>query len=354
MIDPPRRVLVVRYGRIGDMLVVTPAIRAIARAHPGVRIDVLTSRDGMAVLADNPHVGNVHGFEWRRVPAPINPPRAALVRRLRATGYDTVFLLEGGEHHRALVRDLNAPRVYTFARDGEDSDRFHARRHKHHELFNFFAVLALAEIPPDEESYDFTVGDAARHEAGRLLERAGLDPGAPVAGLHAGHFRRRRFTRQPHAKTWPIERWIETAMGLLEAGFGTIVLTGAASEQKLNQRIAGALPPGRGIDLAGRTDLRTLAAIIERCRVFLAPDTGPAHLAAAVNTPLVALFGPKAPDIMGPRGDESRIARLFPAPSTASFEQRRGHHPRLWAITPVDVLEAVHRIAAVPAPTGKP
>jgi len=352
MSDLFRRVLVVRYGRIGDMLVVTPALRAIKRAHPDARIDVLTSRDGLAVLAENPCVDAVHRLEWRRVPRLLNPPRAAVLRRLRAKGFDTIFLFEGGEHHRALVRDLHVPRVFTFVRPGQEADAFHARRQRHHELFNFFAVLALASVQPDGENYDFTVGEPARLEAARLLAGAGLDPLSKIAGLHAGHFRRKRITRQPHPKTWPIERWIETAKGLLDTGHSAVLLTGSRSERTLNQRIARALPPGRAVDLAGQTNLRTLAAVIERCRIFIAPDTGPAHLAAAVNTPLVALFGPKPPDIMGPRGDEARIARLFPLPSTASDKQQRRHHPRLWATTPSDVLAAVNRVLDAPASTG--
>ncbi|MGH7504989.1 MAG: glycosyltransferase family 9 protein, partial [Longimicrobiales bacterium] len=144
----------------------------------------------------------------------------------------------------------------------------------------------------------------------------------------------------------------------LERGL-TVVLTGSAAERELNRTIverlgreaadpfrrsplSGSSP--RIIDLAGRTDLRTLAAVIERCTVFVASDTGPAHLAAAVGTPLVALFGPKPSHVMGPLGHDARIARLHPPPSTVPDTERGHHHARMWAIEVDHVMAAVERV----------
>src|SRR5690606_27933029 len=90
-----RRVLVVRFGRIGDILVVTPALRAIARAHPAAAIDVLTTDAGVVTLAGNPHVRHTFVLRARRLPSLLNPERARLVKSLRAHAYDAVFLLEG-------------------------------------------------------------------------------------------------------------------------------------------------------------------------------------------------------------------------------------------------------------------
>jgi heptosyltransferase I len=340
------RILVIRFGRIGDMLVATPALRAIRRAYPQVPVDVVTTGAGVVTLAGLDTVDDVLELRNRRVPPLLNPERRRLVGTLRARGYDVVFLLEGAERYRRLAADVGAPVVYTFARDDEPATPVRARRAPdRHEGRRFLDVLALAGIPAAGEQYDFHVDDPAREQAAALLARAGIPPGARIAGIHAGQYRKRSLRRGPHAKAWPTDRYAEVVRRLSGDGFA-VVLTGSAEERALNRDILSLLPPGAAADLAGRTDLRTLAAVIERCTVFLAPDTGPAHLAAAVGTPLVALFGPKAPHIMGPLGDDARIVRLYPEPSTASAEARRGYHPRMFAITVQDVMAALRRVGS--------
>jgi ADP-heptose:LPS heptosyltransferase len=101
------------------------------------------------------------------------------------------------------------------------------------------------------------------------------------------------------------------------------------------------------VDFSGRTELETLAALMERCALFVTPDTGPGHLAAAMGTPLVSLFGPKSPEIMGPIGDPAKTRWIYREPSQASETEREGHHPRMWAITVSDVLAAVDDLGAL-------
>jgi ADP-heptose:LPS heptosyltransferase len=348
---PFERALVIRFGRIGDMLVLTPALRALHRAHPAGSIDVLTSRDGEIALGGNPHVRDVLVFRRRRLPPLVNVERARLLRVLRHRRYDVVFLFETAERYRRLARAIGVQQVFSFARDDEDaSSTLAVRRPDRHEGLRFLDVIALAGIPPDGVHYDFAIAADARQRAARTLREAGIPDDAPIAGIHAGHFQRRRRSR-PHAKAWPVARYAAVVHGLRDRGVH-VVLTGSSAERTLNERILAALdsgeavPPATGgaasvIDISGRTDLATLAAIIDRCAVFVAPDTGPAHLAAAVGTPVVALFGPKAPYIMGPLGDPARIVRLHPEPSPAPDRDRDHYHPRMWAIGVQDVLAAL-------------
>lgn len=340
---PLRRVLVIRFGRVGDMLVVTPALRALRRRMPGGRIEVLTTAAGAATLATNPNADAVHVLRWRRVPSALNLERARLVRRLRRARFDAIFLFETGERYRKLARAIGVERVFTFARADESADAFHARRGDRHEAEHFGDVLALGGVPMDGLHYDYPVGDAARARAGELLGARGVSRGERLVGVHAGHFVRRK-RRMPHPKQWPTERYIEVIRSLADRGIDRFILTGSAMERELNARIRSALPEDLVVDLAGATDLESLGAVIERCELFISPDTGPAHLAAAVRTPLVALFGPKSPHMMGPLGVESLIRRLYPEPGDASVRERRGHHPRMWAITVADVLDAIGQL----------
>ncbi|MCI0435229.1 MAG: glycosyltransferase family 9 protein, partial [Gemmatimonadetes bacterium] len=321
-------------------------LRALRRAHPGMRIDVLTSAEGRAVLSSNPHVHAVHVLRARRPPRELNPWRVALERRLAASAYDAVVLLEGAERYRDLAARSGAT-VWTWARDGRTPGPREAVRGSHHELFNFFAVLERMGIAPAGVHYDFPIGAPARARADALLELHGAGTGVRI-GVHPGfHQRRTRLPTRVSAKAWPLGRWAAVIERLSRARERAIVLTGTRRERERNRAIAARAAAARTIDIAGETDLEVLAAVISRCDVFISPDTGPAHLAAAVDTPLVALFGPKAPHIMGPLGDERRIIRLYPDPSDASPQERQGHHPRMWAITVGDVVAPAERMLAV-------
>jgi len=343
---PPRRVLVVRFGRVGDLLAVTPAIRALRHALPEARIDVLTGELGLPALATNRHPNQLHVLRWRKVPPIVNPERALLLRRLRRIRFDTVMLIESSEIYRRLAEDLRGPRIYGVDREGDDSDRAGAPRSPSHAVDDALAVVARAGIPADGRHYDYPVGEAARARAGSLIEASGASATDKIVGLHAGHYVRRRRLR-PHAKQWPTERYVRLVRTLIDRGVDRVILTGTHLEAGVNRTIAGAVSSDRVVDVTGRTDLETLAALMERCVLFVAPDTGPAHLAAAVGTPLVAFYGPKSPARMGAVGDDSSIRWLYPEPSEASETERAGHHPRMWAIDVDAVLGAIDELGAL-------
>lgn len=342
---PLHRVLIIRFGRLGDLLAITPAIRALRSGLPNARIDVLTGELGRPALGTSHHVNEIHVLRWRKVPRLVNPERALLLRRLRRARFDAVFLLETSDLYLRLARDLKGPRIYTYAREGEDLDP-PGTPAPGHAVDAALAVVALSGVAPAGRHYDFPVGEAARRRAGSLLEAAGASPTDTVVGLHAGHHIR-RLHRGPHAKQWPTERYVEVVAGLFDRGADLVVLTGTRLEAEVNAAIARSSSSNRVVDLSGQTELETLAALMERFALFVAPDTGPGHLAAAMRTPLVSLFGPKSPERMGPLGDPARIRWLYPDRSEDSETKRRGHHPRMWAIGVDDVLAAVDDLGAL-------
>lgn len=317
------------------MLVVTPVLRALRRHHPTASIDVLTSTESRAVLSRNPHVERVFTLRSRRIPRAINVEQALLLTALRARAYDTVFLLEGAERYQRLASAMGARRVLTFASGGRPPDATHASRGAGHELDNFFAVLALDGVLSDGDHYEFPLREEARVRARALL--ATDDSDVAWVGVHTG-FHRRRWHLGTHAKAWPTERWRDVIRQLAREPGHRVVLTGSIRERAFNQRLLAELPAGTAFDVAGATDLETLGALIAECAVFISSDTGPAHLAAAVGTPLVALFGPKAPHVMGPRGDERRMRLLWK--DALDARGNGDHHPRMSAIGVTDVLEA--------------
>jgi ADP-heptose:LPS heptosyltransferase len=151
-------------------------------------------------------------------------------------------------------------------------------------------------------------------------------------------------------KQWPESRFHEIAARLITERDAAIVLTGAPDDRAQVDLVKAGLPAERVLDLAGRADLMTLAAILECVNLLVTGDTGPMHLAQAVGTPIVAIFGPSDPARYAPRGVLDRVVRID-LPCAPCNRIRRpperctGHTPD--CLTGVDVarvLDAVERV----------
>jgi ADP-heptose:LPS heptosyltransferase len=178
---------------------------------------------------------------------------------------------------------------------------------------------------------------SSRERAERLLAPAA---GSLCIGVHASGGRL--------VKQWHGGRFAEVATALGREYGATIVLTGTSHDAGIVGEVEAAVPAGvRVLNLCGRADLLDLAAVIERLAVFISGDTGPMHLAAAVGTPLVALFGPSDPVRYAPRTATSRVVRTDLPCSPCNRirlppERCRGHVPDcLDAITVDQALSAV-------------
>jgi ADP-heptose:LPS heptosyltransferase len=142
------------------------------------------------------------------------------------------------------------------------------------------------------------VPDQARREASRLLGNA--NSSGLLVGIHASGGRQ--------IKQWHMDRFAQVATRLARDLGATIVLTGTPEDRPLVERITSALPPDvRTLDVAGSMELPVFAGLLEQLSLFVTCDTGPMHLAAAVGTPVVALFGPSDPRRYGPLTDRARV-----------------------------------------------
>jgi lipopolysaccharide heptosyltransferase II len=162
-------------------------------------------------------------------------------------------------------------------------------------------LLESIGIPAGEVSFPLPVGRPEREAALRLLDRHGIRKNDPF-----------RIAVNPIAR-WDTKLWSETNFAVLADRivdtFGaTPVFTGSDADRPAITRITRMMR-GRAVNLAGETTLPMLAALYAGCHVVVSTDTGPMHLAAAVGTPVVALFGPTAPWRTGPFGKKNRIVR---------------------------------------------
>jgi ADP-heptose:LPS heptosyltransferase len=187
----------------------------------------------------------------------------------------------------------------------------------------------------------------ARARAG---ERLGAARG-PLVGVHASGGR--------ESKQWHLGRFAGVARELAGARGATIVLTGSDADRALVDAVKRELAGVRVVDACGGLDVPALAALLERLDLFITSDTGPMHLAAAMGTPVVALFGPSHPERYGPRAALERIVRVdLPCSPCGQVrlppERCRGHVPDCMdGITVSAVVRAANELLDAARPAGR-
>jgi ADP-heptose:LPS heptosyltransferase len=178
------------------------------------------------------------------------------------------------------------------------TEAIHYRADRHEVLQNGGLLTALAPgLESDLGPLRFSVSQADRDWAAAWLVGQGIDLAHPLVAIHPG--------AGAAVKQWPPGRWTAVAGRLATELAGQIVLTGSPAERPLTVAVAAGMTGGI-FDAAGQTTLGQLAALYERMSLVLGPDCGPLHLAVAVGTPTVHLYGPIDPAKFGPWGDRAR------------------------------------------------
>lgn len=332
----PGPVLVIRPGGIGDAVMLLPMLAALREALPGREVDVLCE-------SRNRHVLQFAQPAPRRILTYDREPLTAL-RHIRRSRYAVVFDTEQYHHFSGVLAawthapvrvgfKINAKRnaLYThlvsYDLDGPEDVQFG----------RLLAAVAGGRVPTLPRKHGLIPKDAALPELPESLAAA-LRQG-PVAVLHAGG--------SAAAKRWPNERYAELC-GALAAGSGLRpILVGGPADQPFAADIARCAGD-TVLNACGVLTLAQTAALCRRSTVFVGPDSGIAHLASAVGTPCVVLFGPSDPLKWGPR--EGGRAVLCPVPcgpcAIFGYNKPCRAHACMEGITVGKVLQAVSDVSA--------
>ncbi|HXE57713.1 MAG TPA: lipopolysaccharide heptosyltransferase II [Gemmatimonadales bacterium] len=335
--DAPR-VLVVRFSSIGDVILVTPLLRALRARHPAAELAVLTKQRYVELLQDNPRVSRVLGLA-------ADEPLPALAARLRAERYTHLLDLHGSLRSRALR--LLVPgrwrgfRKHRLAR----SALIHAKRNLYPGLVpmaeRYFRAARDLDVTPDGGPPELFLGRPAIERVAGWLARSGLGRDRPLLAVAPG---------AAHAtKRWPEERWIALVRRLVHTG-AEVAVVGGPEDRELCARVAAA-GGARAASAAGEFGLQDTGALIRRAAALVSGDTGVMHLATAVGTPVVALFGPtvEAFGFFPYRARATVLERRLPCRPCSSQGGARcplGHHRCLVDIAPEEVAVAVDALVS--------
>jgi ADP-heptose:LPS heptosyltransferase len=276
------KIAVIRALQLGDLLCIVPALRALDAAYPEAQITLF----GLPWAKEFAARFRRYVDDFIEFPGfPGMPERSfdsdslpAFLERARSSRFDLALQMHGsGQLMNPLTKLMGAGTTAGFYVPGHyraDAERFIEWRPREHEVLRYLRLLAHLGVPSKGMQLEFPLGEPDLSEFNRL--RLG---DLAYAVVHPGS--------QLPSRRWPAERFAEVADALAMEGL-RIVLTGTSGEKILVLKIRAAMREP-AIDLAGRTSLGGLAALIGRARVLVANDTGVSHIAAAMRTPSVII-----------------------------------------------------------------
>ncbi len=290
-----KKVLIIKIGAIGDLLMTTPAIRALKKTFPEVHISFLVGRSVKEAIVKNPYIDEaieIDDYVFFKGGLLVQVKLALkLIKKLRGIGFDTAIILHRDWKYSLLIYLSGVPERVGFKRD-KMADRFLTRYVmidgiKHH-IDHYLKVVKLCGAKDHGRRMDFLVSQEAVERAKSVLKRFRAKDGR-IIGIFPGGAR--NIKEVMDIRRWPVERYSELGERLVNNGF-SVILFGSKSDLYLKKGLMNI--PGV-IDMIGKTSLEEAAALISMCRMVVTHDNGLMHMASAVGTPVAALFGPTDP-----------------------------------------------------------
>ena len=345
-----RNVLCVRLDSIGDVLMTTPALRAVKESGADRKVTLLTSPSAAAAGRLTPHVDEIIVYDapWLKGTAERDSARdLSLVHRLAAGSFDaaiifTVFsqsalpaalvcLLANIPLRLAHVRENPYHLLTTWIPDPEPASGIR------HEVERQLALVREVGWNASDTGLVLQVPDDARAHVDRVLRSIGIEPRGRWIVLHPG--------ATAPSRRYPADRFAEAAQLVASQWDCRVIVTGDAGERELVDDVCEQIGTD-AVGLAGRLDLAALAALIEASPLLITNNTGPAHVAAAVGTPVVDVYALTNPQHT-PWRVKSRVLS-YDVPCRNCFRSvcPEGHNNCLRLIAPSDLAQAASDLLA--------
>jgi len=355
-----RRLLCVRLDNMGDVLMTSPALRALKQSLPGCRLSLLASPAGAQAARFVPEVDEIAAFDaaWVRNAAAGSAADRRMLAWMRAGRFDAAAIftvysqsalpaalmchLAGISLVLAHVRENPYRLVSDWVRETEPGQGVR------HEVRRQLDLVARIGARTGDTRLSFAVGDGDRRGLRRALREAGVAAAGGWIVAHCG--------ASAPSRRYPPQRYVEALARLAGEGRG-IVLTGGQAERELTAAIAAGCAGAGVVDLAGRLTLGELGALIERAGVLVSNNSGPVHIAAALGTPVVDLYALTNPQHTPWQVPHRLLYRDVPCKYCYRSVCPQGHHACLAGVPPGAVARAARELlqaAPMPADAAAP
>ncbi|MBS0622704.1 MAG: lipopolysaccharide heptosyltransferase II [Verrucomicrobia bacterium] len=301
--EEPRRIIVRMPNWIGDLVMATPVLVDLRRRFPHSEITAMCHRGLAPLLERDPHIDHLFSFV-RPVGREKRKEVASIVRKLCEGHYDLGILLTNSFSSAWWFWRGSVKRRLGFCKNGRRillsrALSFPKNMQEQHLVITYKQLLEPLGIHLSDTKPQLHLLEEELLQAKRRLAELGVPPGATIIGINPG-------AAYGSAKCWPPEHFRALTERLLEDPSIYPLYFGDAATSPLVKQICSGLPQ-RVMDVSGKTSLRELLCLIDLCDLFLTNDSGPMHIAAALETPLVAIFGSTSPTRTGPYGSGTVI-----------------------------------------------
>jgi heptosyltransferase-2 len=334
------KILVRGTNWIGDAVMTIPALRELRRVFPSAHITLQTGVWARGIFADADFIDEIlttekSGSKIRDVFA-----QAKIIKR---ENYDLAVLFPNSFESALVAKLGKISRRFGYAKDGRaplltDAVPVPEWKNERHEVFYYLNLVAEIEkrivgaetVLENEMRFDLTVSDERKMRARQILSENGVDSTKLIVALGVG-------STNSRAKRWQAESYAQLNDKLQNELNADVVLVGAKDELDVSEQVFASAEKKPTI-LTGKTDLAQAAAILSQVDLLVTNDTGPAHIAPAVGTKTIVIFGPTIPDTTRPFSDSAEIVRKPPACAPCMLRDCPIDHRCMKSISPQEVF----------------
>jgi heptosyltransferase-2 len=308
-----KKILIRGTNWVGDAVISIPAMREIRHIFPEARISLLVRPWVRDIYAAVDFVDEILDYDKNGIHRGI-PGRRRLIAELRERRFDLALLLQNAFEAAFLAWSAGIPHRIGYARDGRSlfltaACKIDPSLHKVHQAYYYLSLLSeMGWLPPRPwERHDcrLSIQVAVRDEdsasAGELLRSAGILQGDTIVGVNPGAY-------YGPAKRWFPDRYAAVLDSLAKRFCARVVIFGSPDDLRVAEEVAAGMNHAPVI-LAGRTTLGQLMGLIQHCRLLITNDSGPMHLAAALNVPQLAIFGSTSEIATGPLSSKAVVIK---------------------------------------------
>jgi ADP-heptose:LPS heptosyltransferase len=305
------RILAIRLRRLGDLLLVTPTLRAIRSAYPAARIEVLVQAGFHQVLVGNPHIDDVlvleRGFAaWRRLLITCRRRNYDAVLDLQSSSRSAPFVLASCARLRVgWQKQTGRDWVYNRLVSGWNNPIYVAR--------NTLRMAAVIGVPPPRDLHlELPVSAAERANAAHLFAKAGIDSARLIIGLSV--------VATAAYKAWPLEHYAVLADRLIETHGAQVVLTNGPGQLDQVRAVVKRMHQRPALWNYGQTTIQGLGALYERCHLWIGNDGGPKHIATASGCPTIVIIDSGSAPVWTESGEDTDQVAVHASPAIRSQE----------------------------------
>lgn len=291
-----QRIIIIDLLYLGDLMFATPFIKELRKNFPKARIDLIVNSAFHSIMEDNTKLDNVYSYdkEWTLKQS------IEFAKLISKNNYDLGINIHGSWRSAILLRLINPTYIIGYGKKGQlFLNRRLTQPQNQHMVDIYLNLLREMDLRVESSLPYLEIKKSVQDEIDKKLISWGINPKEKLIALNTGG-------------TWPTKRW--TAKGFAQLGdilnrkYGRVILIGSLGDLPLVEGIVN-LMETKPVIVTGKTNLRELAALLARCDLVISNDSGPVHVAAAVGTPTITIFGPSDDLKYRPLGEKHKIVK---------------------------------------------